>query len=234
VTALPEQLLLLDCETTGLEPPAELCEIGAVLLSVSHRAVLQQLSFLLPVPANPAQAVNGIDPALTLQAQPAPQARALLLAMLSAADALVAHNAAFDRPWIDGWLQASGLPTTAEQGKPWICTCEGISWQGLRPNPSLASLALAHGIPVWAAHRALTDCIYLAQVLERDPLLDQHLLEGLQPRTLVAAELPYGRKDEARAAGFRWQPQARQWQRRCTAEQIATLPFPVSAVEEQR
>ena len=224
---LPSRLLLLDCETTGLEPPAELCEIGAVLFSVPQRAVLQQLSFLLPVQTNPAQAVNGIEPALTLLPQPTAEASSLLLAMLAAADALLAHNAAFDRRWIDGWLQAAGLPSTAEQGKPWICSCEGISWPGLKPNPSLASLALAHGIPVWAAHRALTDCIYLAQILERDPLLDAHLSEGLQPRCLVAAELPYARREEAKAAGFRWQSDAKQWQRRCTAEQIAALPFPV-------
>ena len=93
------------------------------------------------------------------------------------------------------------------------------------------TLALAHGIPVWAAHRALTDCIYLAQVLERDPLLEQHLAEGLQPRQRVAADLPYSRREEARAAGFRWVAEAKQWQRRCSAEQVAALPFPVIPLE---
>lgn len=228
----PQRLLLLDCETTGLDDNAELCEIGAVLFSVPHRAVMQQLSFLLPVVSNPALDLNGIDPALTLEPQPAVDARGLFLAMVASADALVAHNAAFDRPWIDAWLVSAGIDTTAAQGKPWICTCEGISWEGLKPNPSLAALALAHGIPVWAAHRALTDCIYLAQILQRDPQLEEHLAEGLLPRRLVAADLPFSRKDEAKEAGFRWVPEARQWQRRCTAEQIATLPFAVIRLEE--
>jgi len=226
-----QRLLLLDCETTGLDQSAELCEIGAVLFSVRHRAVLQQLSFLLPVASNPAQDVNGIDPDLTLEHQPGAEAHALFLVMLRSADALVAHNAAFDRPWIDGWLLNAGLDDTETLAKPWICTCEGISWEGLRANPSLAALALAHGIPVWAAHRALTDCIYLAQILQRDPLLQDHLAEGLRPRRLVAADLPFGRKDEAKQAGFRWVPQAKQWQRRCTAEQIAALPFDVLDLE---
>lgn len=233
MAALPSRLLLLDCETTGLEPgTAELCEIGAVLFSVPHRAVVQQLSFLLPVVSNPAQAINGIDPGLTLEEQPALQARALFLAMVQAADALVAHNAAFDRPWIDAWLSSTGDGDTAARGKPWICTCEGISWEGLKPSPSLATLALAHGIPVWAAHRALTDCIYLGQILQRDPLLEQHLAEGLQPRQLVAADLPFSRKDEAKSAGFRWVAEEKQWQRRCTAEQIEALPFSVIHLED--
>jgi DNA polymerase III subunit epsilon len=232
VASFPTQLLLLDCETTGLDPgTAELCEIGAVLFSVPHRSVLQQLSFLLPVTSNPAQAINGIDPALTLEAQPVMQARSLFLAMVASADALVAHNAAFDRPWIDAWLSTSSDGDRVARGKPWICTCEGISWEGVKPSPSLATLALAHGIPVWAAHRALTDCIYLAQILQRDPLLEQHLAEGLQPRQLVAADLPFSRKDEAKQAGFRWVPDEKQWQRRCTAEQIEALPFPVIPLE---
>ena len=144
----------------------------------------------------------------------------------------MAHNAAFDRTWIDAWLISAGTDTTEAQGKPWICTCEAISWEGQRPNPSLAVLALAHGIPVWAAHRALTDCIYLAQILQRDPLLEEHLIEGLAPRQLVAADLPFARKDEAKQAGFRWVPDAKQWQRRCTAAQVEALPFAVIPLEE--
>lgn len=227
-TPLPRRLLILDTETTGLDHTTDaLCEVGAVLFSVPQRAVLQQLSFLLPITSNAATSVNGIDPLLTQEPQPQQQAHALFLAMLAAADAVLCHNAAFDRPWIERWLQDQGVQTPSH----WICSCEGITWEGLRPSPSLISLALAHGIPVWAAHRALTDCIYLAQVLERDPLLEQHLIEGLQPRQLVAADLPYARREEARAAGFRWVAEAKQWQRRCTTGQIAALAFPVIPLE---
>lgn len=228
----PLRLLLLDCETTGLDLASEhLCEVGAVLFSVPHRSVLQQLSFLCPVLQNRAQDVNGIDPAITLEPMPQPEAYRLFEAMVKGADALVSHNVAFDRPWIDRWLVAAGVGDSEALGKPWICTCEGISWEGLRPSPSLAALALAHGVPVWAAHRALTDCIYLAQVFERDPQLEEHLVEGLRPRRLVAADLPFARKDEAKEAGFRWVPEAKQWQRRCTDQQIEALPFEVIPLE---
>lgn len=224
-TVTPQVLLLVDVETTGLEPPrAELCEIGAVLFSTAHRAVIQQLSFLLPVTINDAEAINGIDPSLTLQSAPTAQPRALFFSLVAQADALVAHNAAFDRPWIEGFFALNSQPAPTA---PWICTCEDIDWPGVRPNPSLQALALGHGIPVWSAHRALTDCIYLAQILERTPDLELRLAEGLEPRQLVAALLPFNRKDEAKAAGFRWHPELKQWRRRCTATQIEDLPFDV-------
>ena len=137
-TATPQVLLLVDVETTGLEPPrAELCEIGAVLFSTAHRAVIQQLSFLLPVTVNDAEAINGIDPSLTLQSAPTAEPRALFFSLVAQADALVAHNAAFDRPWIEGFFALNGQPAPTT---PWICTCEDIDWPGVRPNPCPAPL----------------------------------------------------------------------------------------------
>lgn len=220
-----ETLLILDCETTGLDPATDsLCEVGAILFSVEHRAVIQQVSFLLPIEANPVQHINGISPELASWRAPL-HALPLFLEMASVSDAFLAHNAAFDRQWIDPQL------TPALRSIPWICTCEGIRWPGLRLNPSLTDLALAHGVPVWAAHRALTDCIYLAQVLERDPDLEAHLLQGLEPRRLVVAQVSYDQREQAKAAGFRWDPTTKQWSRRCSQSEIDELPFAV--VDEQ-
>ncbi|MBJ7363492.1 MAG: 3'-5' exonuclease, partial [Synechococcus sp. SupBloom_Metag_053] len=79
---LPKQLLIIDVETTGLEPDLFEClEVGAILFSVPHRSVLSQLSFLLPVSANPAVAVNGINPLATQEPQPWQQCLLLLDAM---------------------------------------------------------------------------------------------------------------------------------------------------------
>ena len=228
MAAIPELLLIVDTETTGLDPATyALCELGAVLFSVPHRAVISQLSFLLPVLTNDAIAINGIGPQLSQLPQPSSELMAVFVAMARQADAFLAHNAAFDRPWIEPLLPAE----LRGAARPWICTCEVIRWPGLKPNPSLQSLALAHGIPVWAAHRALTDCTYLAQVLERDPELEAHLKEGLQPRRLVAAQLPYEQRELARQAGFRWIAEAKQWQRRCSESEINALSFPTIAID---
>jgi DNA polymerase-3 subunit epsilon len=218
----PEVLLILDCETTGIDPNAHsLCEVGAILFSVNHRAVIQQLSFLIPVEDNPAQGINGIPPDLTASTNAARYAHAVLADMAQCADAYVAHNADFDRQWI-----AHSLPD-----KPWICTCHGITWPGAPGAVSLTNLALAFGVPVWSVHRALSDCIYLAQVFERDAELEAHLAEGLLPQQLVAAVVSYDERELAKAAGFRWAPERRQWERKANLRQIAGFPFGTRAVD---
>jgi DNA polymerase III subunit epsilon len=227
--ATPKRLLILDTETTGLDPDQHQCvEVGAVLFDVPHRAVLAQISFLLPCDTNPAQPINGIDPAVSRLPQPWPQALQCFEAMLESADVVLAHNAAFDRQWFGH----GPLPAIR---KPWLCSMEDLRWPAerqLRPNPSVRDLALAYGVPVWAAHRALTDCIYLAQVFERCPELERLLQAGLEPRRLYRARLSYEERHKAREAGFRWnEPVSGAWSRRLSDREAALLTFPVVAVE---
>lgn len=228
--ASPQRLLILDTETTGLDPAEHHCiEVGAVLFDVPLRSVLSQVSFLLPCERNPAQAVNGIDPRLTRQEQPWQGALSCFLALVESADLLVAHNVAFDRQWF-------GVGVLPELTKPWLCSMQDIRWPAerqLRATPSVRDLALAYGVPVWAAHRAITDCIYLAQVFERCTNLEQLLLQGLEPRRLYRARLSYDERHQAREAGFRWNdPVTGAWSRKLSDREVALLPFPVVPVEE--
>lgn len=225
----PATLLIVDTETTGLDPAHGQCiEVGAVLFDVSARAVLMQVSFLLPALTNPAEHVNGVAPAVTSRPQPWRAGLQCFEAMLGAADAVLAHNAAFDRQWFG----RTPLPAI---DRPWICSMDDIRWPAdrhLRSNPSVRDLALAYGVPVWAAHRALTDCTYLAQVLERCPDLEQLLLAALEPRRLFRARVPYAERHRAREAGFRWNdPVPGAWSRRLTDREAQDLPFPVQPVE---
>jgi DNA polymerase-3 subunit epsilon len=94
-------------------------------------------------------------------------------------------------------------------------------------------LALAYGVPVWAAHRALTDCIYLAQVFERCAELELLLEQGLEPRRLYRARVSYEERHRAREAGFRWNdPVSGAWTRRLSEREAEGLSFPVVPVEE--
>ena len=229
VRQAPERLLILDTETTALTPAQGCCiEVGAVLFHVPSRAVLQQISFLLPSECNPAEAINGIAAAVTLLPQPREAAQACLLAMAASAEAVVAHNAAFDRQWF-------GHGPLPELGLPWICSMEDMRWPAdrqLRPNPSVRDLALAYGVPVWAAHRALTDCLYLVHVFQRCPELEALLIAAREPRQLHIARLSYAERHLAREAGFRWNdPVPSAWSRRLSAAEALALPFPVVPVE---
>jgi DNA polymerase-3 subunit epsilon len=224
----PTTLLILDTETTGLEPASAQCiELGAVLFHVPTRAVLSQVSFLMPTGVNPAEHVNRIPAPVTRLPQPWQAGLAHFQALLDACDAVLAHNAAFDSQWFG----RDPLPPIT---KPWICSMDDIHWpveRQLRAAPSVRDLALAYGVPVWAAHRALTDCIYLAQVFERCADLESLLQAALEPRRLYRACLSYAERHRAREAGFRWnEPVSGAWSRRLSQREVDALPFPVQPV----
>ena len=225
----PINLLILDTETTGLEPVSAQCiEVGAVLFHVPIRLVLSQVSFLFPTAANPAEHVNGIAAEVTRLSQPWQAGLQHFLALLAGADAVLAHNAAFDAKWF-------GLGQLPPIDKPWICSMDDIEWppeRHLRPAPSVRDLALAYGVPVWAAHRALTDCIYLVQVLERCADLEDLLAAAMEPKLLYRANLPYAERHKAKQAGFRWnEPVRGAWSRRLSERQAQALAFEVQRVE---
>ena len=225
----PGTLLILDTETTGLDPDQDQCvEVGVILFDVAARAVLAQQSFLLPVQVNGAEPINRIPAAVSQRSQPWREALVWFETLVAAADVVVAHNAAFDRQWFGhGQLPAIHCP--------WLCSMEDLRWPAdrqLRARPSVRDLALAYGVPVWSAHRALTDCIYLAEVFARCEDLEQMLLLGMEPRRLMRARVSFDDRHLAREAGFRWNdPVKGAWTRRLSERESAALSFPVVPVD---
>ena len=222
---VPRTLLILDTETTGVDPDYESCiEVGAILFDVPSRTVLSQQSFLLPVEKNGAEMINRIPAEITLLPQPWEYSIRLFELMVDAADVLVAHNAEFDRQWFG----KDHLPSVI---KPWLCTMEDIRWpyeRQLRARPSLRDLAIAYGVPVWAAHRALTDCIYLAEVFSRCDDLEYLLERGLEPKTLMRANVSYENRFLAKEAGFTWNhPVKGAWTKRLSSSECIELKFDV-------
>ena len=228
----PGHLLIVDVETTGIDFEENAAiEIGAILFDVEHRAVTHQFSALLPsVVPNGAEAVNGIPDALLASAKIpwlCEPSICYLQLLYSSADAVVAHNVDFDRLWLEPLL-------TCKPSTPWICTLRDFRWHrpGLRATPSVIDLALAHGVPVWAAHRALTDCIYLAQVLATREDLAELLLDAQKPQLLYAALVSYDDRHLAKEAGFQWQGHGlmKTWTRYLREDEAAALPFNVLAI----
>jgi DNA polymerase-3 subunit epsilon len=227
----PGHLLIVDVETTGInfEGNAPI-KIGAILFDVKHRAVTHQFSALLPsVVPNGAEAVNGIPDALLALAEVqrlCEPSICYLQQLYNSADAVLAHNVDFDHPWL--------APLLSSKPTPWICTLRDFRWKrpGLRATPSVIDLALAHGVPVWAAHRALTDCTYLAQVLASREDLPALLLEAQKPQLLYAALVPYDERHLAKEAGFQWQGHGwmKTWTRYLREDEAAALPFQVRAI----
>lgn len=221
------KVLIIDTETTGLHPEegAHVIEIGAILFDVNLREVVAQISFLLPTLSNEAEHVNRISPELTMSASgiSSELAKAFWV-LVEQADYAVAHNAAFDSKWFG---EGGCLP---EMPLPWICTMEDVKWpqNSKRGRPSVVSLAVDYGVPVWSAHRALTDCTYLAEVMKREPGLKAILLESLEPKKVYVSCLPYEQRQQCKDAGFSWDSIVpRKWAKRMTVSEAKEIPFQI-------
>lgn len=147
-------------------------------------------------------------------------------------DCLVSHNAEFDSSWINvqKWVQS-------EKEIPWVCTQEDFSWPlEHTPGMSLITLALAHGIGVGVAHRALHDCQLIAELFNLMPLYGCNLRDmftkALRPKSLYVAQVSYEDKDLAKERGFKWSRNIKNaWARRMADEDIVNLPFSVMRIK---
>jgi DNA polymerase-3 subunit epsilon len=215
--------LIVDTETTSLDPATgHVVEIGVILYSLEHRTSLAHFASLIAAPENPAESINGI-PVAALSDR-VPEGADIIGSLAADAEAIVAHNAEFDRAWL------SGVPWSM---KPWLCTMSDFAWPRGQQGSSLVSLALAHGIGVSSAHRALTDCLLIAELFSRASLfgcdLDEMFVRAMRPKALFQSLQPFDQNEIAKSFGFQWnKPGAlreKRWTRRMAIEDVAALPF---------
>jgi DNA polymerase-3 subunit epsilon len=229
------KLLIVDTETTGLDPTCDrVIEVAAILYSVPYRTSLFQLSTLLNTPNNPAEPINHIPPSVLLEVCTQTQQTFITLLQCLAADAsyVVAHNAPFDRQWFNDkhlptLTSAAGVPL------PWLCTMDDFVFpKQNRPGESLITLALNHGIGVSSAHRALTDCTLIAALFDRIPNLEVLIEQAKRSKALFKAEVSYDDRQLAKDAGFKWDGTGKRWIRRMAQEDTVHLGFPVTQISE--
>lgn len=222
-----DRIAILDTETSSLDPSTgTLLEVAVATFSVRLGKLIESHSWLACAASNEAEAVNGL--AVDLLAYGDDPSRVVEHAreVVRGCDAVVAHGAAFDRQWVP------------IEGIPWICSCDDIEWPRKSSTRSLAALALAHGVGVLDAHRAGTDVSTLVRLFERVHEMGVDLRAMLEkamiPKCLFAvADRTYdeARNAKAKELGFRWNPDARRWERRMTTEQAAAMPFAVEQVQ---
>jgi len=216
-------ITVIDVKTTGLDPDTnEVIEVGAILYSVEHREVLQQVSTLLPITAaiNAQYCTNGIEAEWTrlVPTRAHEMADELVGEIMSESAYIVAFNSDFDQ-WLPGWGN-------------WA-DAAAINYPRSSNSRSLIALCVAHGIPVVSAHRALDDCRLLAALLGMVPDLEGELARASRPKVLVKALVGYSDRALASAAGFYWDkpdlvPKA--WAKRMSLKDAEGLPFAVEVV----
>jgi DNA polymerase-3 subunit epsilon len=133
--------------------------------------------------------------------------------MLEGAGLVIAHNAAFDRPFLE-----RRLPPFAQ--KPWACSHAQVPWaeEGFAGS-KLEYLGIASGF-FYEAHRSEIDCRALLEVLRRPlPKSGRTALAAMLDRArapslhLWATGSPFDSKDALKQRGYRWQPEKKCWWR---------------------
>jgi len=210
--------LLLDLETTGLDPAQdEIIEFAMLPFTYGLDGTLYQVGEPFSrlrqpsIPIPPAvSALTGLTDALVAgqQIDPAEVARFVAPAAL-----VVAHNASFDRRFAERFCEVFVT-------KPWACSLSGVDWAGEGfEGTRLGYLAMRHGL-FFDGHRAHHDCQATLEILARPlprsgvPALAQLLQGARQTRWRIWAEqAPFEAKDRLKARGYRWngEGQPRAW-----------------------
>ena len=215
--AATQRILVLDTETTGLSHASDkIIELAMLLVHVDTATGL---------PVGPVETFEGFeDPGMPIP-EVAQQITGItdemvrgqqldgeqVAAMIERADLVVAHNAGFDRPFVEARFPGFAL-------KPWACSFMDIDWKAMgAQSAKLSALAQDQGW-FYDAHRALVDCHALLQVLSarmgdsETTGLGRLMAAGSQPSfKLRATGSPFESKDALKARGYRWDGEGRVW-----------------------
>lgn len=223
------RIVLLDTETNGFSTSSgdTAIEVAATLYDCVRAAPMATFATLVYATSNAAEHVNGIHPELLLDGVEAAVAWSRVGELLAAADAVAAHNAPFDRRFTPDEIAALC---------PWIDTQRDVEWPGVSDGQKLTQIAISLGVPVIAAHRALTDVDLMVRIFQRltekGHDVPEMLREALRKKPLLEALVPFERKDEAKAAGFSWEPPPKKrWVKRMSLEAAKKLPFKTKVLE---
>lgn len=207
----------VDVETTGLDHSKDkVIEIGlrrfkynvltGEVLSLDHfYSAFQDPGFEL---SNETKQLTGITDEMVL-GQNIDWEKINLL--LSECNIIVAHNASFDRPFIDRESDES-------KNKIWACSLKQLDW-GIYgfPSSKLEVLSIYHGF-FTDAHRALNDVdalIYLLSLKNKNVKQSyfHELLANSQKHSVVirATYAPYEKKDTLKARKYIWDNAQRVW-----------------------
>lgn len=201
--------LIVDVETTGLDPDLdEIIELGMVPFryALDGTVVEVQEPFnRLREPKKPISpeitALTGISDAMVSGKSIDPEEVA---AFAAPAAVVIAHNAAFDRRFLERF---SSVFST----KLWACSMSEIDWaaEGIE-GTKLSYLAMAMGF-FYDRHRAANDCLATIEILARElprahiPALARLLDSARLPTWRIWAEnSPFEFKDVLKARGYRW------------------------------
>ena len=224
-------LLIIDTETTGLDPEKDvIIEIGAALFSVEYKQIVTQVSALIQGSAgnltDPISRLTGITSGLLGIYTAEESTLRLIDDLIDVSSFFVAFNSDFDESFL------SEFDEGFKDSLNWL-DAQDIRYPNsdIANGKSLAALAIAHNIPVVNAHRALADVQLLAQLLAKVEDLPGEIERAARPKVLVLSQERYP-GTESKKAGFIWNGIVEgRWAKWMPDEDRAGLPFSTFVME---
>lgn len=209
--------VVIDTETTGIDPDKDvIIELGMVLFEydpetgAAYRVLatfdqLEDPGFLIPPESI---AVHGITDEMVAGKR---IDDAEVTAFLEGVSLVIAHNAKFDRVFLE-----KRLPVFESQS--WGCSFAQVDWSGEGlGSAKLDYIAYNYGF-FYEAHRADTDCYALLEILQQPlpksgELVLASLLNQLDQNNyqIYAVGSPFETKDILKARGYRWNGDKKCW-----------------------
>lgn len=130
--------------------------------------------------------------------------------LLRSASCVVAHHAAFDRPYVEHRLPGA-------RGLDWACTFRQVDWRGRGFDGRALGYLLQQAGYFFRPHRAAADVDALVQLLRHraddgTTVLAELLGRMRAPSWMVYADgASFDAKDVLKARGYRWDPDRRAW-----------------------
>src|SRR5579875_1545206 len=237
--------LLLDTETTGLDPAtSDVIEVAVCLYDLQIGCPIESYASLIFTEAkNEAEHVNRI-PRAAIDESPRPLNVWRQVSLLaSQAQVIAAHRAEFDKSHVQSSVKKIAFPGMPDHfllldSLPWVCTKVDFDWPGGHRGDHLTHLALAYGLGVASAHRALADVDAMVRIFnmvnqmhelapERYKSLPDLFKRAARPKKRFVAMVSYEMRQVAKDAGFLWDDKRREWYRLMPPEDTEQLSFRV-------
>lgn len=205
--AFPRLGVVVDTETTGLSAAQEeIIEIGAVAFRYADDGSIGDVCATFgalqepskPIPADITRITGITDEMVAGQMIP----RAKLDALISKADIIIAHNAGFDRPFLERF-------SPVFDNKPWACSVKEIDWTARGFEGTKLGYLIGQSGYFHNGHRAEDDCQALLAVLKgqsgKTTPFAELLKASQQSRLRIYAEnSPFEMKDKLKERRYRW------------------------------
>ncbi len=217
---IPETIWITDTETSGLDGPV--VEVALVRWSLQFACVVSCWSTLVLHHENLGEQVNRIPPtALGMGVLPSD---AIESVSSRVGDGVVlGWNINFDRQRLEE------MPGRMSPSLRWV-DAANLPWPNAKPYAPMHETALAMGVGIVHAHRALPDCLLIARMLERAVELGLDvramLAHAMQPRKLYVGLQHFNDNQAAKDLGFWFDRATKRWLRQATASEVAAFPFP--------